>query len=545
MASRFAARWRPAGAQAQVAMSSTPLALLVGTCCALLYLRWSPLSPDLAAQVARANVVHSAGNITWWTGWFGGVSMPNYSVLAPAWMAAFGVRASGIAAALSGAVAASVLVRDAARPRAGAVAFALAGIADLLAGRVTFVIGLSIAAWALVAVRARRGLIASALATVSYLASPLAALFLGFALLAVAAADETRRRSALVAAGLLLAVGASAAILFPGTGRMPFTVTDAIPPAICCVVVAVVCPSRVVRIGAIVALLALPLFLVAPGAVGGNVARLAWVCATPIVVACSRVSRPKLIAALLIVSVWPVSDLVEQLLASAAPSAAATYYAPLTERLAIEQAAAGTPATGERVEVVDTVNHWASVYLAGSASLARGWDRQADVADNPIFYTDGALTAASYRAWLQQLAVGWVAVPAAKLDYASLAERRLIGSGLPYLQLTWSTPRWQLFRVVPATPLAAGATVDAVSAGSITLSTQRAASVSLRVRWSSYLTVLDGHTMQPTHACISDAAGWTQLYLPAAGSYVVSSRFDPVARFRGRDLDCAADVRRK
>ena len=110
---------------------------------------------------------------------------------------------------------------------------------------------------------------------------------------------------------------------------------------------------------------------------------------------------------------------------SSGASAQAAYYQPLQAELESELRAAGPAAVGQRVEVVDTANHWGSAYLS-TLSLARGWDRQADHAYNPIFYDDGALTAASYRHWLDSLAVGWVALPAAPLDYASVAEGRLI-----------------------------------------------------------------------------------------------------------------------
>ena len=42
--------------------------------------------------------------------------------------------------------------------------------------------------------------------------------------------------------------------------------------------------------------------------------------------------------------------------------------------------------------------------------LARGWERQLDIADNPLFY-GGALTGTRYERWLKRLAVRYVAVP--------------------------------------------------------------------------------------------------------------------------------------
>ncbi|HSY15580.1 MAG TPA: hypothetical protein VK816_06305, partial [Jatrophihabitantaceae bacterium] len=241
----------PTGALAYVnvlrAPSPVALAVLVGCALSAVYLRWSPSAPDLAAQVARAAVVRRAGNISWWTGWFGGLSMPTYSVLAPSWMAAVGVRLAGVLAVVAGAAATATLVRDTRRPRIGAVAFAAAGMADLLDGRVTFAIGLAIAAWTLVAVREQWRLRGLVLGLATYLASPLAGLFLGLLLIAVVIVVRSRARVAILVAAALLVVGLAMAVLFPGTGVMPFTVSDSIPALLCAAGVAVLCRERIVR----------------------------------------------------------------------------------------------------------------------------------------------------------------------------------------------------------------------------------------------------------------------------------------------------------
>jgi hypothetical protein len=135
---------------------SVPMTALIVVALGIAYLRWTPLVPDLAAQVARARFVQNGGPGSWWTGWFGGLSLPNYSVLIPFGMAVFGVRVIGLVAVAVGIVATTMLTRDTLRPRAGAIAFAVSAGADLLDGRVTFAAGLAVAAWALVAARSRR-----------------------------------------------------------------------------------------------------------------------------------------------------------------------------------------------------------------------------------------------------------------------------------------------------------------------------------------------------------------------------------------------------
>ena len=291
------------------------------------------------------------------------------------------------------------------------------------------------------------------------------------------------------------------------------------------------------RTTALVSLAALPVFVIFPGAVGSNIARLAWVCAVPVLVACARLDRRWLVVATLGLAVWPSIDMIEQVRWMPDPTTRAGYYQPLLHELGTARDAAGPNGLGERVEVLDTINHSGSVYVARAFAIARGWDRQADMASNPIFYHDDALNAASYRTWLHQLAVGWVAVPATRLDYGATAERDLVNSGLPYLKMIWSSTDWRLYRVSDATPLATGAQVTAVHASSVTLHTAAAATVQLRVRWTPYLRVVDPASGDAEPACISRMGEWTKLGLPAAGDYSVVSNFDPAARFRTQD-DC-------
>jgi hypothetical protein len=513
-------------------LSPTGWAALVGGVLAVVYLAWQPLAPDLAAQIARANVVRSAGNVSWWTGWFGGLSLPTYSLLTPSSMAIFGVRATGVAAAVVGGVITGRLVANSRRPRAGAVAFSVAEMANLLDGRVTFAVGVTLAAASLLALQKHAVLFAAPLAAAAYFASPLAGLFLGLVLLAVVLTDESRRRTSIAIAAMLLVIGIGMALLFPDTGRMPFHATDLIPATLMCIGVALFCPTRVVRMSALLLMLALPLFIAVPGAIGNNATRLAWICAAPIAVAYSPLRRWLLALVLALLALWPTIDVVEQVSSTAAPSSTAAFYEPLLGALGSEQANAGPGAIGERLEVLDPVNHFATVYLAGKVSLARGWDRQADVANDPIFYKDDALTAASYHAWLHDLAVGWVAVPAGKLDYSAINEAKLVAGGLDYLKLVWSNESWQLYRVTDATRLAEGARVLSVEPTRITIQTSDAGPVHMRVRWSPYLTVrhLDGTLA--VGVCLSKAEGWLNITVPESAIYRVTSRFDPVHRLQ-------------
>jgi hypothetical protein len=523
-----------------VRLTAPVSAAVSGSALCLAYVLWRPFTPDLAAQLARADLVRRAGDVWWWTGWFGGLSLPTYSVISPAMMATLGVSVAGALLTVAACWGAGILARDTLRPRAGAVVFSLFAVADLLIGRVTFAIGLGFAVWALVALRARVRLASAVLTLLCYLSSPLAGLFLGMVLAAVVIGDHTRRRQAVLDAGLLLISATATEVLFPQSGVMHSGPVAAIPTALGCGLIAVLCRARVVRAAAVLTLVALPVFLLVPTAVGSNVERLAWVCAVPVLVACAPLDRGKLAFVVTGLTVWPAITLGLQVHWVPDPTTQAGYYRPLLQELRAARATAGPAGIGERVEVLDTASHTGSLYLTPDFAIARGWDRQADESNNPIFYRDKALTAAHYHAWLRDLAVGWVAIPATKLDYASRPEAELINDGLPYLRLIWSSAHWRLYQVRDAVPLATGAAVTAVGPASVTLHTDRPASVLLRVRWTPYLRAVDRATGESAGACVSRANGWSRVQLPAAGRYSIVSSFDPTARFDTDEHGCGS-----
>jgi hypothetical protein len=129
-----------------------------------------------------------------------------------------------------------------------------------------------------------------------------------------------------------------------------------------------------------------------------------------------------------------------------------------------------------------------------TVSLARGWERQTDETLNPLFYGRAPLDAATYRAFLDRNAVGFVAVPlGVHLDFGSRAEAALIASGLPYLEPVWSDPHWQLYAVTDPTPLvSAPATVVRQLDTGLVIDAPAAGSYAVRLRWSPYLVISGG-----------------------------------------------------
>jgi hypothetical protein len=510
------------------------------------YLAKVPPVPDLAAQITRATVARQSGVSVWWSGWFGGLHLPTYSELTPTLMAHLGAPATGAIAVLASVAAMALLLRGSLRPVAGSLAFAASSVVDLVNGRITFAVGLAAGLWALWALTRRRPVIAAALGILTCLTSPLAAFFLGIAAVALVIGDRRRRWAAAALGSAIAVTAAGLAVLFPGTGQMPSPWLQVLPAVPAALAVALACPQRVIRAGGVMVAVIALLTLVVPTSVGENITRIVWVFAAPLVIAYAPLrigsfGRWPLAVLAGTLALWPVIDLGEQLSWAAQPSTYEAYYEPLIGQLAAQTRAAGPTAIGERVEVLDPATHGADRYVAASFPLARGWDRQADRSDNPIFYVNGALTAASYQSWLAELSVGWVAVPHGTLDYASDHEKTLIAQGLSYLKPVWSSADWSLYQVKDARPLLSGpGQIVSSDPTGLTFRADAAGTLDLQLRWSPYLVArLDGPKGKTDpDVCFTKAGDWTQLRTPGAGTWTLVADFT-APLLRPSSPDCA------
>jgi hypothetical protein len=265
--------------------------------------------------------------------------------------------------------------------------------------------------------------------------------------------------------------------------------------------------------------------MIHPGAIGANVARLWLLVAPPLIVATARPSRSWLLAvAATATAVWPIVNTIGQLSTGRGPSTTRAFYQPLARELAVQAARVGPAWVGQRVEVIPTRAHWETSYLSGQYELARGWDRQADVADDPLFY-DGGLTSSSYLQWLRQMSVGWVARPFTALDPAGVAEAALVDSSLPYLHEVWHNANWNLYRVTDSAPLAIGAQVLKVDPTSITVHFARPGRATVQVRWMPYLVADATGRDALASSCVGAHGAFTTVTVSAPGSYVLQSRF--------------------
>jgi len=525
-AGRRAMRWRPAPGGGRpgwwrVCTHPAVISALVTAVGAIVWVIAFPrVGTDLSAALARAGWAHAYPGSAYIFSWYGGIYPAGYSLLAPYLLAIAGTRlAMALAAVVTAGLLAWLLARaQVPRPRLAAVWLGLALWTELSAGRASFTLGLAAAAGCVAAIGGRRPpggarlLAAAGLALLCCLLSPVAALFLGVVAAALAVTGRWREG---LAVGLGAAVPLAAmAALFPD-GVQPIGVQAWLPPLLAAAAVALLVPRRwpLVRAGAVIYALGVIAAWAVPTPVGSNVARLGELLAGPLLVGMAYYSRPRwlLAAALGAAAVWQVTQPAVDLAQGNAPA-----YSPQTQALVRELRAihAGTA----RVEAVPQYGHWESQELAAAVPLARGWERQIDVARNPLFY-GRTLTPAAYHGWLRYNAVRYVALSAATPDPAAAAEATIIRRGQPWLVPAWHDAFWRLYRVAGTFPLASPpGTVIGTTPAQITLRLRRPGTTIVRVRWSPRL-------RSTGSAALARHGAWTSLTAPRAGTYTLSARY--------------------
>jgi hypothetical protein len=492
---------------------------------AVVYVIVSPPSLDLAAHLLRAKLFSSEGFGVWNNWWYGGHHVPGYSVLFPPIAAALTPQLAAGLAACGSAALFEMLAREQFGEDAwvGALWFGAGTATNLFTGRLTFAFGLLPAIASALALARRRTGLAVLLGVITALASPVAALFAALAAAAFAIGRyASERRIGAMLPGLAVIVAALApvallSIAFPEGGSEPFTLATLWPiPAIALVALVVTPKHRVTLIAGVVlyALGCIAAYKVATP-VGSNAARLGPLVAGPLA-ALLLWPRHKgwLIAIALPLAYFQWQAPIRDVRTSAGdPSVKASYYEPL---LSFLKAQPGPPF---RVEIPFTRFHWEAYEVAPRFPLARGWERQLDIKYNGLFY-DGRLTRATYDAWLHQLAVRFVAVSDADLDYSAHKETALIDRGLPYLRLVFKSAHWHVYAVQDPTPIAQGAaSLRALGPSSLTLQATRPGTVRLRVRFTPYWALGQGS------GCVVDDRGFTSLRLRRAGPVRLVTRF--------------------
>jgi hypothetical protein len=521
---------------------------LVAATLAAVYVIISPSSVDLAAHLFRAQMFKQQGFAVWNTYWYSGNAVLGYSVLFPAVSAALTPQLAAALATTGTAAVFTVLARRHFGDRGwvGAMLFGAATAADLYSGRLAFAFGALPALAAILALDSEQPLLGCALAMLSALCSPVAALFAallaaGHALGDVTAArraaaadpaeNHTVRRVALQAVrvacpGLAVILASLLPVLivawiFPQGGTEPFAFTTMLPLLLASAVALVVLPRDATRLRAGVAVYAvatLAIYLI-PTPIGSNIARLGTFAALPVTALVWWGRRPRALAIVclpLLYLGWGPA-LRDGIAGDIDNTTSTAFYAPLVSFLHRE---ASTPGAAPfRTEIPFTQFHWEAYAVASQFSLARGWERQLDIHDNPIFY-GARLTPVTYDRWLHDNAVRFVAISDAAPDYSARAEVKLIDSGLPYLRLVFRSRHWRVYQVHDATPIVQGpATLQTLGPDSLTLHATRPGTVIVHLRFTSYWALARGS------GCVAPDGNATRLTLRRGGEVRLVTRF--------------------
>ncbi|MGW3623741.1 MFS transporter [Streptomyces sp. NPDC000880] len=523
---------------------------------------------DIAAQDAWAEFVGRHPDSAYNLAWYGGMHPVSYSVVSPYLMSLLGVRSTMMAAGtVSAALTALILVRVRAvrNPVACSMAGVFAFLCNALSGRVTFGLGMMFALGAVAAVfcwphrwrmnRWAKAAVAALLAGLATASSPVAGLFLG---VVAAALFLNGRRPGAYALGVApVVVVALSAWLFPFSGTQPMSFWSTSLPFLYGVFVLVLVPKewRTVRAAAAVYTLGTLLTWAIDSQIGSNVSRLPMLFAGVVLLAALPFTVPRsrkwyaLVIAFLGLNFWIGFKAVDDMVRTAPTASWNRELAPLVNQLQQVHAERG------RVEVVPASSHREASALAPYVNLARGWNRQADIERNPLFYDGKTLTSAGYRAWLDRWAVHYVVLPKGTPDSSGAKqEAELVREGQPYLTRIWSDANWQLFAVKDPMPLAdPPATVDHAGAGQLTIEVKTAGRVLIRVPYSPWLSIVDEQgqkvkgpqeteaskarkegpkTFDNRNGCLlkaeKDTEGdeWTELLAPAPGVYRLAAPYE-------------------
>jgi len=522
---------------------------------------------DLAAQDAWAEFVGRHPDSAYNLAWYGGMHPVSYSVVSPYLMSVLGVRTTMmIAGTISVGLLTLILIRSRSvkNPLWASLAGLFALLCNAVSGRVTYGLGTMFALGAVAVVfcwphrwrykRWAKALSAAPLAALATMSSPVAGLFVG---LVAAALFLQKRRPGAWALGLApAAVVAVSAWLFPFSGTQPMAIGSVILPLLFAVVVLVVVPREwtTVRLTAGVYGLGVILVWLVSSQIGSNITRLAMLFAGVALVAALPFAVPRsrkwyvIVLALVGFTGWIGFKTVDDIIHTTPAASWARELAPLVNELQ------GVGAERGRVEVVPARSHIEASALAPYVNLARGWNRQADIERNPLFYDD-TLNSANYHEWLQRWAVHYVVLPKDEPDgTGGERERELVQRGMPYLKQIWGDANWQLFAVTDPTPLAdPPATVDRAEQGELTIEVKKPGRVLIRIPYSPWLGLVDAkgksvkapqETEQSKHraegmpktfdnvnGCLmqteEDSKGdkWTMLLAPKAGTYRLAAPY--------------------
>lgn len=471
---------------------------------------------DLQAALARQSAVQHGVGLFYWFNWFGGTTPGNYSVLSPYLSAYLG------GAVLLGCLSTVVLPPLAYRALAGTryqlgatwVAAITTGI-SLWSGRIPLALGSVAALVALIAVRERRLTVAVCATIVSTFCSPVCSAFLAFGLFAAFLVDQQIRRAAFTVCATCLVTLLLVAFVFGNPGTQPYSLLSALLCSMVSVVLLLGRPAPGVATACWLAAIAAPVLTLFDNGLGSNFNRLPWICLPVAVLATGKARKWLVVFAVLPALGFCLGATVKDLVHAHAPEASTSYYTSLINSLKKIPNLANY-----RLEVVQTPQvHTEAYALADQVALARGYETQADRQNNAILFDKAHLDATTFKIWLENNAVGWVALN--KHAASNSPEYELVaGQRLPYLQVINSDAHWTLYRFRDATPIVAPPEqLVSVTQAALTLEVPCACRFPVRVRYSKFLEAKSGSASAQVS---DDGTGWTVVVTSRPGRYVLS-----------------------
>ena len=487
-----------------MAASEVVLCAVLAAAVALPLALLGPSGGDEPAHLYRTELVRH-GIFVWDGYWFAGhYPLASYSLLYYFPAALFGnlqltVAAIVASAALFAAIAREEWSRDAFWP---SICFAVVASGPLFTGTYPFALGLLTALGTLRSLQRGQVWVAAGCVALTLGFSPLALLFLCIALVAIALVRRKFDRPVIVLGITVCLVGAFQSIAlaaFAQDATYPFFRVGELVAVLAAGIIGTALSLQSPRgrlLGVFFALwtLAALLAFVIPTPVGENISRLRGYLLPLILLAAILAGfRPRWLTVLALGGALAYTFIPY---VGAAPyrtdsrPAHASFWAPAIAFLRAHEQ------PGYRVEVVPTNDHWEGYWIPHEGfPLARGWYRQLDYAQNPLFY-EQPLEPSEYLAWLHSTAVDYVLLPNTQIGRAG-EEREvdLLTSGRSGLRLVLSTPNWKVWQVPDATPMLTGpgeARITRYGHDEIDGVTSAAGDYGLAVRFTNYWRILAG-----------------------------------------------------
>jgi hypothetical protein len=395
-----------------------------------------PPGVDLAAHAYQRTFLIQHGFAVWNNFWYAGrYTFVNYSLLYYPLAALLGIKVLAVTTIAAAAFAFTLVALRQWGPdaRLSSRTFAVLWAGIVLSAAFPFALATAFALLSLWALQSRRRWRFALCAVLCLATSPLAFALLGVLLAGVAL---TRRSLRDVRVPLAIMVGGAlvelaAYRLFADPGHFPFSIWQ-LAAAVVFSTIGLAVTWNVAAARPLHGLFwvygaACLVAFAIPSSVGSNVDRIRY-AALPIAVLAVSLRRWRplrlVVPALALAALWNVTPIVSNYArASADPGSRATYWQPAISYLHAHLS------PSYRVEVVDTVDHWAAAYLPDAGiPIVRGWYRQSDFPQNELLY-DHSLRRHAYQAWLRSLGVRYVVLSDAEPDYSSRQEAALIRTG--------------------------------------------------------------------------------------------------------------------